>query len=135
MESGASGISEAIQSPAARRATQMLEPAILLLVLEHEGAHGYELRQWVEELALADTEPDRSAVYRCLRWLEEHGQVRSQWDVSGGGPARRRYELTELGLKSLTLWADLLKHRRASLDRYLDRYRRVIARVRRRQRI
>lgn len=124
-----------VQLPASRRTSRMIEPAVLLLLLEQDGAYGYELRSQVEELALTDAELDASAIYRCLRWLEKQGQVRSEWDTSEDGAPKRRYTLTELGIKSLTLWADLLKHRRAALDRYLERYRKSISRARRRRRI
>jgi DNA-binding PadR family transcriptional regulator len=127
--------SEAIQLPAARRNSRTIEASVLLLLSESEGAYGYELKDGIEELALTEAKTDTSAVYRCLRWLEEHEQVRSEWDTRGQGPARRRYQLTDLGIKSLTLWADLLKRRRAALDGYLDRYRKAISRIRRVRRV
>lgn len=129
------GADPALQLPAHRRKSQMIEPVLLLLLLQREGAYGYELQEDARELALTETEIDRSALYRCLRWLEEQGQVASEWDTGGEGAPRRRYRLTALGIKSLTLWADMLKQRRGALDVYLERYRKVIARARRSRRI
>ena len=124
-----------LQLPDHRRNSQLVEPVLLLLLLEREGAYGYELQEAIQELSLTGTPVDRTVMYRSLRWLEKRGQVASQWDVSGDGAPRRRYRLTDHGIKSLTLWADLLKRRRGSLDAYLERYRKVISRVRRSRRI
>lgn len=118
-----------IRPPESRRQTRMMEPSILLLLLERGVAHGYELREEIERMALTESEVDGAAVYRTLRWLETHGQVRSVWDTAGTRAPRRRYQLTELGRKSLTLWADLLRHRRAALDTYLDRYQEAVAKA------
>ncbi len=126
---------EAVLPPAARRQARMIEPAILLLLLERDGVYGYELREEIAKVGLTDAEVDASAIYRCLRWLEKQEQVRSKWDTADGGAPKRRYELTEFGVKSLSLWADLLRRRRESLSKYLVRYREGAARYRRRRKI
>jgi len=115
--------------PASRRQSRMLEPALLLLLLESDGAHGYDLAARARKLALVGGEVDAAAVYRCLRWFEREGLVRSDWDTSGSGPARRQYFLTDLGVKSVRLWADLLRKRRGVLDQYLARYHEAMPRA------
>jgi len=124
-----------VQLPVSRRQSRMVEASLLLLLLEREGAYGYELTQELDRLGLTEATVEAAAVYRTLRWLEQQEHVRSRWDTTGDGPARRRYELTDLGYKSVVLWADLLKHRKAAFERYLDRYAKAIARARRYRRI
>lgn len=123
----ASALRDALSLPTSRRQSTVLEPVLLLLLLENDGAHGYELANRSHRLSLAGTGVEPSSVYRCLRWFEKEGLVRSEWDNSGTGPSRRQYYLTELGIKSLRLWADVLRHQRTTLDEYLSRYRGAIA--------
>ena len=125
----ATAFGETYRLPASRRQSTSLEPVLLLLLLENDGSHGYELANRSHRLSLAGTPVEPSSVYRCLRWFEKEGLVRSEWDTAGSGPSRRRYYLTELGIKSLRLWADVLKHQRAVLDEYLSRYRIAIPRA------
>ena len=67
----------------------------LLLELSRRPAHGYELLDVLESKNLPT--PDPSTLYRTLRQFEEDGLVRSVWDTSGGGPARRACGLPEEG--------------------------------------
>ena len=93
----------------------------LLLELARQPAHGYEL---LENLDKDDkmVAADSGNVYRMLRSLEDEGLVRSSWDTSGSGPARRVYELTEEGHASLDAWADNLKQARQRIDHFLREY-------------
>ncbi|MEN6544652.1 MAG: helix-turn-helix transcriptional regulator [Armatimonadia bacterium] len=113
-------------SPTSRRQSTVLEPVLLLLLLEKNGSHGYDLANRARRLSLTGPEVEPSSVYRCLRWFEKEGLVRSEWDNEGPGASRRRYFLTDLGVKSLRLWADALKRQRGVLDEYLGRYRMAI---------
>jgi PadR family transcriptional regulator, regulatory protein PadR len=115
-----------VPDPGGRRQAGMIEPVLLLLLLEHDGACGYELVVLADALPLSGTRADSAGVYRCLRSFEQKKLVRSEWDTSGRGAARRCYHLTELGIKATRVWADQLKQRRALLDEYLSRYRRAI---------
>jgi poly-beta-hydroxybutyrate-responsive repressor len=93
----------------------------LLLQLVQKPAHGYELmdgRAQVED----ERAPDPGNLYRTLRTLEEEGLVRSTWETSGAGPARRVYELTEEGVEYLHAWAVTIRGKRARLDRFLREY-------------
>ena len=54
--------------------------------------------------------------------MEEEGLVRSNWDVSSSGPARRIYQLTGAGCEALEAWAVTLRRTRQWLDTFLDTY-------------
>lgn len=94
-----------------------LRPALLLLLAEGT-AHGYELLERVGELGLDRV--DTGGLYRCLRAMDEDGLVRSSWEPSAVGPARRRYELTAEGRE----WLDIVAGSVAEVARALAGYRR-----------
>ena len=91
----------------AGRLSRLIEPAVLYLLGRGVAAHGYDLLSEVNAMGLTETQVDPGAVYRALRQLEAEGAVVSSWDTSGGGPARRNYELTELGRARLASWVDV----------------------------
>ncbi len=93
----------------------------LLLLLSQKPAHGYELLDVLENENLPT--PDPSTLYRTLRQFEEEGLVESTWDTSGGGPARRVYELTDQGVEYLHAWAVNIRRTRRRLSEFLDQYR------------
>jgi PadR family transcriptional regulator PadR len=96
-----------------------LRPCLLMLLAEGTG-HGYELLDQVHALGLARADP--AGVYRCLRAMDEEGLVRSHWQPSVSGPARRTYAITDEGTARLaTMSADLAQTARA-LEHFLDRY-------------
>jgi DNA-binding PadR family transcriptional regulator len=93
----------------------------VLLQLARGPAHGYEL---VERMAGAEyaLDTDPGYLYRTLRGFEEEGLVRSSWDTTGSGPARRMYVLTERGWDHLHAWSVYLRQTRDRLDRFLSDY-------------
>ena len=95
----------------ASRLSRLVEPAVLFLLGRGDAAHGYDLIAGVNELGMTDTPVDAGAIYRCLRGLEEESAVVSDWDTSGGGPARRNYELTPLGRARLQSWVEVISRR------------------------
>ena len=99
-----------------------LRPVLLLLLAEGT-AHGYELLERVGELGL--DRMDTGGLYRCLRAMDEDGLVRSRWEPSAAGPARRRYELTAEGRR----WLDGAAGSVAELSRVLAAYGRRYERV------
>ena len=110
-----------------RRAVRMLEP-VLLLLLQHDPAHGYTLLERLGEFGLAHLNP--SAVYRMLRDMEERGWVASTWDEEQSqGPPRRVYQITTLGDEVLALWAQELEESRERIDYLLAVYRRRMEEV------
>ena len=93
----------------------------LLLLLARKPAHGYEL---MEQLSRDEDTPaaDPGLLYRTLRQFEEEGLVRSTWDTSSAGAARRVYELTDQGREYLHAWAVTIRRTRERLDRFLAEY-------------
>ena len=92
----------------------------VLLLLRERPAHGYELLERLKPFGITDGDPGN--LYRRLRSLEEQGMVRSKWEISGTGPRRRKYHLTESGDARLHRWADSLTETRRLLDYYLGRH-------------
>ena len=99
-----------------------LRPCLLLLLAEGT-SHGYELLDQVAGLGLDRVDP--GGLYRCLRAMEQEGLVRSAWEPSASGPARRTYELTDEGADWLHVMAGSLHDVTRSLAGYRRRYLRV----------
>jgi len=85
------------------------EPIVLLTIARLGDAHGYQIAQEAEKLAITHAGLDRGVIYRTLRQLEEMGRLVSRWDTSGQGPARRVYVLTEFGIQHLREWGQVIK--------------------------
>jgi len=83
---------------------RFVEPIVLLSLARLGYAHGYQIAQYAEDMAITDTPLDVSAIYRTLRKFEEAGFAESSWDTSGKGPAKRVYKLTNLGWQHLHDW-------------------------------
>jgi PadR family transcriptional regulator, regulatory protein PadR len=60
--------------------------------------------------------------YRTLRQMEKEGMVRSSWDTSETGPARRMYSITEAGETYLKYWADSLNQYQRLMDTFFRLY-------------
>jgi PadR family transcriptional regulator, regulatory protein PadR len=92
------------------RPRQWVTPIVLVL-LEEENSHGYELmRRMEEEFGFEQINP--GSVYRTLRQMENEGLCRSEWEVpraEEGGPPRRMYAITEAGEAYLAAWAKACK--------------------------
>jgi poly-beta-hydroxybutyrate-responsive repressor len=99
-----------------------LQPCLLLLLAERSD-HGYDLASRLRELHVAEGDP--GAVYRALRGLERHGLVRSTWQTSDAGPARRTYRLTPAGLADLDRQMALLEATHRALHQFRGRYQRL----------
>jgi DNA-binding PadR family transcriptional regulator len=97
-----------------------VEPVTLYLLKLKGRAYWYELGNYLQEHALTDSEVDRAALYRTLRQLETNGFVTSEWDVGGGGPARRLYALTPAGMDHLSEWLVVLRQMAAAMNRFVD---------------
>ncbi len=97
-----------------------LRPCLLLLLLEGP-THGYELNERLKPLGGESGPPGR--VYRTLRRMEEEHLLRSRWDTSRRGPARKVYELTPAGRGAVEDSAAMLKDVVHKLSGYLIRHR------------
>jgi DNA-binding PadR family transcriptional regulator len=67
---------------------------------------------------------DVGQLYRTLRELELARLVRSAWETSGSGAARRSYEITEAGLAVLDDWARVMRERSRLVGEFLKEYER-----------
>ncbi len=100
---------------------ERFQVAAVLLLLRERPAHGYDLLERLPELT-GEERIDVGNLYRVLRTLEEQGLVRSEWDETLPGPAKRTYELTEAGGAALERWAAALADTRGRIDLFLRRY-------------
>ena len=98
---------------------RFVEPLLLFLLKKSGQSHGYELAAELPRHAMTDSAIELAALYRTLRQLEENGCVTSEWDVEGGGPARRVYALTARGEEHLEEWVVVLGHLARSMTRFV----------------
>jgi poly-beta-hydroxybutyrate-responsive repressor len=88
--------------------------------LAKKPAHGYELMGVISQTGEPSTDP--GSLYRILRSMEEDGLVTSNWNTSGGGAARRIYQITDQGLDHLHAWIVNIRKTRQWLDGFLAEY-------------
>lgn len=101
------------------RPRNWLEPVVLVLLREWT-SYGYELMVRLTELGFEATNP--GTLYRTLRRLERNGLCESEWETSEGGPARRRYYITEEGQAYLDLWAEALEQYQRTMNAFFRLY-------------
>ena len=94
--------------------------ACLLLLVGEQSSHGYDLLERLQEFAFKGA--DAGGLYRALRAMEQEGLMRSTWQTSDVGPARRTYELTDEGRDWLHAWGGTLRETARIVGRYLERY-------------
>jgi len=95
------------------------EPVILLMLREWN-SYGYELMEGMAEFGLEAMNP--GTLYRTLRHMEKNGAVKSAWDTSKGGPARRVYTITDVGEAYLNFWARSLEQYQRNVDTFFRLY-------------
>jgi DNA-binding PadR family transcriptional regulator len=104
---------------------RFVEPVVLLLLKKKGRSYGYDLSADLEAYALTDAEIERAALYRTLRQLEANGNVTSEWETEGSGPARRVYRLTPSGEQHLQEWATVLDKVSKSMARFVRQAKRA----------
>lgn len=117
-----------VEDPSGGLPKNFLRPCVLLLIREAP-SHGYDLLERLGELGMRRADP--GGLYRTLRAMEQEGLVRSTWESSDMGPARRTYHLTEDGEDWLHAWAGTLRESARVLSVYLKRYDGIFTRTRR----
>lgn len=100
---------------------RFIQPRLLLLLAKKAG-HGYELMEALGAIPGSENLSEPGMLYRTLRQLEETEVVRSTWDTSGRGPARRVYEITKIGREHLEAWAAEIRKTRTQLEEFLAEY-------------
>jgi PadR family transcriptional regulator, regulatory protein PadR len=98
---------------------RFVEPVLLLMIKERGQAHGYDLAGDLSSYSFTDAEIERAALYRTLNTLEKNGCVRSEWDTTGSGPARKVYSLTKHGEQHLNEWAQVLTNVSKSMSSFI----------------
>jgi PadR family transcriptional regulator, regulatory protein PadR len=93
---------------------------VLLLSLRDWSLHGYKLIQELTQFGF--TSIDQGNVYRTLRQLEKDQLVKSEWDTTAGGPAKRIYSITEAGEAYLKTCTDSLEHYQSIINRFFTIY-------------
>jgi PadR family transcriptional regulator, regulatory protein PadR len=92
----------------------------ILLFLSKMSLHGYELIQKLQAFGFHTV--DQGNLYRLLRKLEEDELVKSKWDTTGSGPAKRLYSITEVGTTYLQGYAKKLETYQSMLDQFFNMY-------------
>lgn len=106
-----------------RTVGKFTSPAALLAIAETGCRSGYDIAERLRTMALGgDSGPDTGGLYRTLRRMERMSLVTSEWDTSGGGPARRLYRLTNLGDRCLTRWAETLREHSSAIQAFIEDY-------------
>lgn len=82
--------------------------------------HGYELNQKLQAFGFHTI--DQGNLYRLLRQLEKEDLVKSEWDTTGAGPAKRRYTITSVGVSYLKGYANQLEGYQSMLDQFFNMY-------------
>lgn len=87
---------------------RLVQPAILSILTDGD-LHGYMIVQRLTASPMfGGQKPDATGVYRSLKQMEESGYVKSEWETSQSGPARRLFHLTPEGHACIGRWADTL---------------------------
>ena len=81
------------------KARSLSRPALLLLLQQQEG-HGYDLRKRLSKLG-PELTPSSGRLYSILRTMADDGLVTFHWSTAESGPPRRTYAITESGEQHL----------------------------------
>ncbi len=93
---------------------------VILLALREWNSYGYELMERASAFGFEAMNP--GTLYRTLRQMEKDGVVKSSWETSRGGPARRMYSITDAGEAYLEFWAKALEQYQRNMDTFFRLY-------------
>ena len=93
---------------------------VILLALREWNSYGYELMERAAAFGFEAMNP--GTLYRTLRQMEKDGIVKSSWETSRGGPARRMYSITDAGEAYLEFWAKALEQYQRNMDTFFRLY-------------
>ena len=91
---------------------------VILMMLRQWNSYGYELMEKMATFGLNAMNP--GTFYRTLRQMEKDGVIRSSWDTSDTGPARRVYSITDAGEAYLKLWTESLNQYQKMMNTFFD---------------
>lgn len=86
----------------------------VLLVLNKEPTHGYQIKKLIEERTFNFWKPTDSTMYTILNTLREKGLIK-QSDVQDSDDSRKVYELTEKGKETLEIMMQRERDMRESM--------------------
>ncbi len=86
----------------------------ILNLIKNGSIYGAEIYRALREKY--NVEAPKALIYGLLRRMEHAGFLVSSWDVEGGGPARRKYKITEEGLDYLRDSLDNLRRVKNLVD-------------------
>jgi PadR family transcriptional regulator, regulatory protein PadR len=101
------------------RPKNCLKP-VILVSLRQWNFYGYEMLERLTQFGYEAMNP--GTLYRTLRRMEENGHVKSEWETSKGGPARRKYYVTEAGERYLDLWVEGIKQYQQAVNAFFRLY-------------
>ncbi len=107
--------------PGTGKAERYVQPSLLLALTEGP-SYGYELIQKIAAHGFLPEAPPPGMIYRHLRQMEADAMVRSDWETTGGGPAKRVYTITPEGRDSLAAWIAHMDHQAKTLAAFVARY-------------
>lgn len=87
--------------------SKRINELMVLAVLEHGPAHGYQIALSVEERTGGAFSFQHGTLYPILHRLEDEGRVRGTW--RGEGRRRKTYRITRAGRAELEAGADELE--------------------------
>ena len=93
---------------------------VILLTLRECNSYGYELIERTAHFGFHAMNP--GTMYRTLKQMEENGTVKSTWETSRSGPARRVYSITDAGEAYLDFWAKSLEQYQQTMDNFFRLY-------------
>ncbi len=93
---------------------------VILVTLREWNLYGYKLMERLTAFGFEAMNP--GTLYRTLRQMEKDGVVKSKWETSKGGPARRVYSITDAGEAYLDFWARSLEQYRRNMDTFFRLY-------------
>lgn len=96
-------------------------PAFILVFLAKESNYGSMLLNKME-LNMPFLKADAPAVYRALNELENLGAVKSKWDTSAPGAAKKYYEIADKGYEMLKQFKVDIEERKKNFDFFLSEY-------------
>ncbi|MDW7774138.1 MAG: helix-turn-helix transcriptional regulator [Desulfobulbaceae bacterium] len=97
--------------------------ASVLLGLYDGPSYGYELISTIQQYGFIEGAAPPGMIYRHLRQMEEDNLVRSEWETSDAGAAKRIYTITEEGKEVLALWVRFMEAQVSKLTAFVRMYR------------
>jgi DNA-binding PadR family transcriptional regulator len=97
---------------------------LILRMLYEEPMHGYQLLEELERRSCGCHRLEPGSIYTILRRMEEKGLLKSKWKQVKGGPDRRVYNVTEVGVKALREGLEMIVKRKTLMDDLITFYER-----------